>query len=366
MRILIAVCLMFMSCLPEAAISGEQPAIVEIVVGGIGRDSDSALKNAFKAAVQQALGSMIDTKTMVENDEVVSDKILSHSGGYVVEYEMLGEPKTEDGLVTVRIKAQVAQKQLMAKMVDEGIVLQEDTSGSFDIKAKVYTTVQDQRSAKEMFAEQIKGYPENYIKVRYADSEPGKKEGEFWVRVEFSSDPATLAGFNADMCMLLDRVAEAPPVNVRYKMEKVNYSNAGPGISLRQSGSEGFWLENFNTISVAVRTNAERTLGSWKRYAVSKELAKLFAESADMKNLIMRITLLDGSGASIREEVFKSALPFVIDGTQIVLNDILTTNNNRSELIPGQNPAILSYKFDDLFPEEVEEISSVRVTLERR
>ena len=221
MRTSIILALLLALCTGTAIAAEEQSNTIEVVVAGMGRDSDSALKNAFKTAVQQAVGSIIDSKTLVENDEVVSDKILSHSGGYVTDYEMLGEPRNEDGLVSVRIKAQVARKQLMAKMAEEGLILQESASESFDIKAEVYTRFQDNRSAKEMLAEQIKGYPENFMTLKYAGSKPGEKEGEFWVDVEFSSDPVELAAFNDAMRVLLERIAEAPALDIRYKMKNM-------------------------------------------------------------------------------------------------------------------------------------------------
>ena len=92
---------------------GKADDTISVVATGLGKDSAAALKNALRAAVEQVVGSIVDTETLVKNEEVVSDKILSFSGGFVQKYEQLGEPKAMDGgLVSVRISAEVKRNEL--------------------------------------------------------------------------------------------------------------------------------------------------------------------------------------------------------------------------------------------------------------
>jgi hypothetical protein len=99
--------------LPAQCPAAESGDTIDVVISGVGKDADAALKNALRAAVEHAVGVMIDTETLVKNDEIVSDKILSLSSGFVQTYKQLGEPKAMDGgLVSVRISAEVKRNEL--------------------------------------------------------------------------------------------------------------------------------------------------------------------------------------------------------------------------------------------------------------
>jgi hypothetical protein len=117
----------------------------EVIAEGIGTTADEALKEAFRAAVQQVVGAVVDGQTRVKNDEVISDQVLTASGGFVAGYERLKIEKT-GGLVRVRIKAKVEKAQLVDKLrelkinvqgVDVARVLPDDNDRRFsDDKVK--------------------------------------------------------------------------------------------------------------------------------------------------------------------------------------------------------------------------------------
>lgn len=70
-----------------------------------------ALTEAFKNALQKAVGVYIKAKSKVENFELTYSKILSESEGYVKNYKILKE-KTEDGVYSVEIEAEVSGEKL--------------------------------------------------------------------------------------------------------------------------------------------------------------------------------------------------------------------------------------------------------------
>jgi hypothetical protein len=51
----------------------------------MGVDANAALLNAYSNAVQQALGLYVDAETLVQNDAIVRDKILTYSKGFIQE-----------------------------------------------------------------------------------------------------------------------------------------------------------------------------------------------------------------------------------------------------------------------------------------
>ncbi|HTG00561.1 MAG TPA: flagellar assembly protein T N-terminal domain-containing protein [Nitrospirota bacterium] len=83
---------------------------------------DAALEDAQKRAVEQAVGILIDSQTQVENFQLISDKILSQTKGYIKRYTIVGET-VDSSLLRVRINAEVALDKLTDDLTGIGILL---------------------------------------------------------------------------------------------------------------------------------------------------------------------------------------------------------------------------------------------------
>ena len=66
----------------------------------------AALNDAFKNAVQRAVGVYVKTKTVVENFELSQQKITADAQGYIKDYKIVKED-VEDGIYSVEILADV-------------------------------------------------------------------------------------------------------------------------------------------------------------------------------------------------------------------------------------------------------------------
>lgn len=67
-----------------------------------------AIEDGLRAAVEQGVGTLIDSKTKVANFVVLDDRIYSQAKGYVTKYDILSEGKTPDQtMYTVTIRADV-------------------------------------------------------------------------------------------------------------------------------------------------------------------------------------------------------------------------------------------------------------------
>ena len=88
---------------------------VKVMARGVGVDEAAALKDAYRDAVERAVGLYVDAETQVQNDAVVKDQVLTQSNAYVTEYKTV-ETKTVDGLIQVRIMATVRKQQLVTKL----------------------------------------------------------------------------------------------------------------------------------------------------------------------------------------------------------------------------------------------------------
>ena len=89
----------------------ESQGVAAIVQGNRDIARDKAIEDALRNAVEQATGSLIENETLVENYQLLSDKIYSQSKGYVQTYEVLDE-KMDQGLYRVTIQATVASGEL--------------------------------------------------------------------------------------------------------------------------------------------------------------------------------------------------------------------------------------------------------------
>jgi len=67
---------------------------------------DGALQDALRQAVEQAVGTMVESDTLVQNFQLVSDNIYTKTKGYVKTYKILTE-KQEGTLYKVSVQANV-------------------------------------------------------------------------------------------------------------------------------------------------------------------------------------------------------------------------------------------------------------------
>ena len=88
-----------------------------IISGNQGGARNQALLNAQRNAVEMGVGLLLDSSTVSENFDIIKDKILTSSQGFVKSYKVLEEGKSDDGAnYRVKIKATVAQNLLEDKL----------------------------------------------------------------------------------------------------------------------------------------------------------------------------------------------------------------------------------------------------------
>jgi hypothetical protein len=101
-------------------VSAEGVAAIQGNARDIARDA--ALEDAQKRAVEQAIGILIDSQTQVENFQLISDRILSQTKGYITRYNITGE-SVDSSLLRVRINAEVSLGKLTDDLSGIGILL---------------------------------------------------------------------------------------------------------------------------------------------------------------------------------------------------------------------------------------------------
>ena len=93
--------------------------VVSVKGKGVGTDETAALQEAYRDAIETAVGLYVDAEQMVKNDEVIKDQILTQSNAYIEKYDMISKNE-KDGLVSIKIISKV-RKQALTKRI-EGVM----------------------------------------------------------------------------------------------------------------------------------------------------------------------------------------------------------------------------------------------------
>lgn len=84
---------------------------IEIKSSGYGASEMEAIKNAQRNAIEQTLGAYISSTTLIQNDELVSDRISSIGDGEILEYDLLESTKLSESEFFVVIDVKVSKSQ---------------------------------------------------------------------------------------------------------------------------------------------------------------------------------------------------------------------------------------------------------------
>ncbi len=87
-----------------------------IVAGDVAHARDDAIEDAHRKALEQVVGLMIESETLVENYQVLEDNIFSKTQGYIQTYEVVKEGKRDEMLYEVTLKALVKTSNLQSDL----------------------------------------------------------------------------------------------------------------------------------------------------------------------------------------------------------------------------------------------------------
>lgn len=94
----------------------EQEVVAKGLGAIIGNDEakayDDALASALRNAVEQVVGTMIQSSVLVENYQVVEDRIYSNTRGYVKSYQVINQENRGNNIVETTIRAVVKKSNL--------------------------------------------------------------------------------------------------------------------------------------------------------------------------------------------------------------------------------------------------------------
>jgi formylglycine-generating enzyme required for sulfatase activity len=130
---------------------------------GIGLSPDDALNDAFAKAIIQAVGAEVSAKTVIESDELVQDRVLVFSDGFVRDYKDFG-CRQEAGLFYRKILAYVQRRDLRSDAVDSG-----EDGNARRLYAEAYTKVRRHRIGMLLVQEVLDSFNANMLDAKLAD-----------------------------------------------------------------------------------------------------------------------------------------------------------------------------------------------------
>ena len=95
--------------------------VASVTQGRVDVARDVALEDALRRAVEQVIGTMVESETLVQNFQLVSDKIYTQTRGYVTNYQVVSE-RRDGELYRVTVKAAVDAGHLQTDLQALGLV----------------------------------------------------------------------------------------------------------------------------------------------------------------------------------------------------------------------------------------------------
>jgi hypothetical protein len=133
--------------------------VENVLSEGWGNTEEEALRDAFRNAIRQVLGAIVDAKTSVEEDRLVLDRIVTFSRGFIDYYEIL-ETSSDAGHVHRRIMATVKKRDLTMHVRAERASTSYDGRGLWP---EAITKIERRRDASDLFRTMIENYPWNCL-----------------------------------------------------------------------------------------------------------------------------------------------------------------------------------------------------------
>jgi hypothetical protein len=324
----------------RAAAPAQGGETVTVMGRGMGTNREEALKDAYRDAIERAVGLYVDAEQMMKNEKLVQDQILTHSNAYIERYDIKKEETRPNGLTEIQILA-VVNRSALTKKLSEVMPSQTFQIGSTlqNLHAQSVTTQKRGEDAEALLENVLKDANPitQLMKVSLSPVKPqirkayihGGDKNLMYLRFNVSVDEQKYFGeFLPSLLAVFDQIALERPKTVllqaRFendaeddeKMEYLqgkyeeyigsgdpgnntntqNYSNrdgapvgevmlgnADYDMTSGLSGSDVYWLEHLEEqgcvhVVVIVKMNAARSVVQARHYRLPVECGKAFKE----------------------------------------------------------------------------------------
>lgn len=133
-------------------------------VAGKGTTKEDAKQDAFRNAVEEAVGSLLISSQISVKDKVFQDNIRSYSAGYIKDYDVIFENQ-EEGQWTVVIDATISSSKIAHRFIESG---EKDLYVAGILIEDVLNNDLDQRyQGDQVLSEVMSSYPYNAYSIEH-------------------------------------------------------------------------------------------------------------------------------------------------------------------------------------------------------
>jgi hypothetical protein len=265
--------------LPPQSSSNETASVMEVIAAGVGLTQEAAQKDAYRNAVRQVVGLYVDSQTLVENDELIEDKVLTASNGVVRTAKTIPSSVTEEnGLWRLRARVTVEVTEVTSRLAEAKVIKQKiDGESMF---AKAMSKMEKKQSTEELLKELFAELP-NMVKLSLQGApDYDTNTGELIYTVELTPDIEAYREFLPRLTKALETVAvKRLPESIVRPMPSGEIRN---GYIEDVEGVLGFWLGKKDPrtspgegiVTVLSFWNRKHTSQKWNSYVVDLGVLK--------------------------------------------------------------------------------------------
>jgi hypothetical protein len=273
-----------------------------VIVTGIGIDENAARRNAYSRAVEEAVGVVVATDTIVNEEKVIHDQILTYSGALVSKSETL-RSEQKDSLFEVKIRATVEMRPLLQRLKAANVAVREVSGES--LFASTVTQLKERGDAQALIMEALRDFPLNVMRAEvWGQPQIIKSDGQkatLACKVGLTIDRARFTEFSTRLRTALRQTGHQSIVTQLVAINAPPLSEL-PGFGARKLPGMFSPFPKYPTdayyLFVHAQSDPSDSRSAWELYRVRPELAKtLFLLSVN--SLRLTIQLLDGIGQEV-------------------------------------------------------------------
>lgn len=137
---------------------------------GEGASENDAFKQAVVDAVRQVTGTLVASETLIEDEEVIKDEVLTLSNGFVEKVLEQKKTKNSDGTWTVKLKCIVRKGKVYEKLKEAHVpTIKVDGTSLF---ADVLSHIEYAKDAEKMLEKVLEDYPAKLITAEMIGKRP--------------------------------------------------------------------------------------------------------------------------------------------------------------------------------------------------
>jgi len=268
----------------KAADAAKGP-FAEVCVTGAGATPQEAEHNAFVKAVEMTVGVLVDAETVVENDELIKDKVLTHSKGFVEKFEVLRSYQA-DHLHYADIWARVAVTRLHGTLREPDVaVIPIDGRLAWN---QIMMDVRNAENAAEMVSKVLAGHGLDTLFRVAIPEEPktinnGAIQADLRFTVQFSMNEDQWKSLYQGLAPVLEKVALAKSsfaIKGGLLIDRHTGRTPHAGWKAHRLGPDGMWQTGARIAADEIRRVIEALKGDGNTLILLKDMNASHSETA--------------------------------------------------------------------------------------